>query len=89
MFLSGCLTDIKTIRIQSRFEEIFSIGNNFMLLATWLGEDRKCSAAVAGLELVLGLLRSSEGRTHPNFVLVSCVPRLSLLCLHLSLGERP
>ena len=28
---------------------------NCMSLAVWLGEDRKCSAAVVGLRLVLGL----------------------------------
>ena len=26
-----------------------------MSLAVWLGEDRKCSAAVVGLDLLLGL----------------------------------
>ena len=31
------------------------MGINCMLLAVWLGEDRKCSAAVVGLDLVLGL----------------------------------
>ena len=31
------------------------MGINCMVLAVWLGEDRKCSAAVAGLDLVLGL----------------------------------
>ena len=41
--------------MESRLEKIFSIGINCMSLAVWLGEDRKCSAAVVGLDLVLGL----------------------------------
>ena len=43
------------LRIESRFEKIFSMGINCMSLAVWLGEDRKCSAAVVGLDLLLGL----------------------------------
>ena len=39
----------------SRLEKIFSMGINSMSLAVWLGEDRKCSAAVVGLDLLLGL----------------------------------
>ena len=31
------------------------MGINCMSLAVWLGEDRKCSAAVVGLDLLLGL----------------------------------
>ena len=41
--------------MESRLEEIFSMGINCMSLAVWLVEDRKCSAAVVGLNLVLGL----------------------------------
>ena len=41
--------------MESRSENIFSMGINCMSLAVWLVEDRKCSAAVAGLDLVLGL----------------------------------
>ena len=41
--------------MESRFEKIFSIGINMMSLAVWLGENRKCSAAVVGLDLLLGL----------------------------------
>ena len=41
--------------MESRLEKIFSIGINSMSLAVWLGEDRKCSAAVVGLDLLLGL----------------------------------
>ena len=41
--------------MESRLEEIFSMGINCMSLAVWLVEDRKCSAAVVGLDLVLGL----------------------------------
>ena len=33
----------------------FSMGINIMSLAVWLGEDRKCSAAVVGSDLLLGL----------------------------------
>ena len=42
-------------RMESRLEKIFSMGINSMSLAVWLGEDRKCSAAVVGLDLLLGL----------------------------------
>ena len=38
--------------MESRLEEIFSIGISCMSLAVWLVEDRKCSAAV---DLALGL----------------------------------
>ena len=41
--------------MESRLEKIFSMGINVMSLAVWLGEDRKCSAAVVGLDLLLGL----------------------------------
>ena len=41
--------------MESRLEKIFSMGINSMSLALWLGEDRKCSAAVVGLDLLLGL----------------------------------
>ena len=41
--------------MESRLEEIFSMGINCMSLPVWLVEDRKCSAAVVGLNLVLGL----------------------------------
>ena len=40
--------------MESRLEKIFSMGINSMSLAVWLGEDRKCSAAVVGLALLLG-----------------------------------
>ena len=39
--------------MESRLEEIFSMGISCMSLAVWLVEDRKCSAAVVGLDLVL------------------------------------
>ena len=32
--------------MESRLEKIFSMGINSMSLAVWLGEDRKCSAAI-------------------------------------------
>ena len=38
------------LRMESRLEKIFSMGINIMSLTVWLGEDRKCSAAVVGLE---------------------------------------
>ena len=41
--------------MESRLEDIFSMGINCMSLAVWLVEDRKCSAAVVGLDLVLDL----------------------------------
>ena len=43
------------LRIESRLEKTFSMGINCMSLAVWLGSVRKCSAAVVGLDLVLGL----------------------------------
>ena len=41
--------------MESRLEKIFSMGINIMSLTVGLGEDRKCSAAVVGLDLLLGL----------------------------------
>ena len=41
--------------MDSRLEKISSMGINSMSLAVWLGEDRKCFAAVVGLDLLLGL----------------------------------
>ena len=41
--------------MESQLEKIVSMGINIMSLAVWLGEDRKCSAAVVGLDLLLGL----------------------------------
>ena len=46
--------------MESRSEKIFSMGINCMSLAVWLVEDRKCSAAVVGLDLVLGLSRNEN-----------------------------
>ena len=43
------------LRIESLLEKIFSMGINCMPLAVWLGEERKCSATVVGLDLGLGL----------------------------------
>ena len=66
MFLHGCsdhqeqlfcLFELKkaslSLRMESRSEKIFSMGTNCMPLAVWLVEDRKCSAAVVGLDLVI------------------------------------
>ena len=54
-----CLFELKkaslALRMESRLEKIFSMGINIMSLAVWLGEDRKCSAAVVGLDLLLWL----------------------------------
>ena len=36
--------------MESRLEKIFSMGINSMSLAVWLGEDRKCSAAVVTID---------------------------------------
>ena len=44
--------------MESRLEKIFSMAINIMSLAVWLGEDRKCSAAVVGLDLLLGYIRN-------------------------------
>ena len=45
--------------MESRSEKIFSMGINCMSLVVWLVEDRNCSSAVVGLDLVLGYLRST------------------------------
>ena len=52
--------------MESRLEKIFSMEINSMSLAVWLGEDRKCSAAVVGLDLLLGLsmVRNKSRREH-------------------------
>ena len=53
--------------MESPLQKIFSMGINNMSLAvwlTWLGDDRKCSAAVVGLDLLLGL--SMLGRCSLN-----------------------
>ena len=41
--------------MESRLEKIFSMAINCMSLAVWLGEDRKCFAAVVGSDLTSGL----------------------------------
>ena len=41
--------------MESRLEKIFSMGISCMSLAVWLGEDRKCFAAVVGSDLASGL----------------------------------
>ena len=54
-----CLFEFKkaslAFRMEYRLEKIFSMGINIVSLAVWLGEDRKCSAALVGLDLLLGL----------------------------------
>ena len=56
--------------MESRLEKTFSMGINMISLAVWLGEDRKCSAAVLGLDLLLGfsMVQSSPGSS-PDFIL--------------------
>ena len=51
--------------MESRLEEIFSMGISCMSLAVWLVEDRKCSAAVVGLDLacVAGVEGEGKGKT--------------------------
>ena len=39
--------------MESRLEKIFLMLINMMSLEVWLGEDRKCAAAVVGLDLLL------------------------------------
>ena len=41
--------------MESRSEKIFPMDINCMSLAVWLGEDRKCFAAVVGSDLASGL----------------------------------
>ena len=59
MFLRRCLDHWEraslALRMESRLENIFLMGINSISLAVWLGEDSKCSAAVVGLDLLLGL----------------------------------
>ena len=43
------------LRTEPRLEKTFSMGIDCMSLAVWLVAVRKCSAAVVGLDLVLGL----------------------------------
>ena len=54
-----CLFELKkaslALRIESRLEKIFSMGIDCISLTVWLGEDRKRSATVVGLDLVIGL----------------------------------
>ena len=47
-----------------------------MSLAVWLGEDRKCSSAVVGLDLLLGLSMVRRCSLNRSFIVVS-----SLLCI--------
>ena len=47
--------------MESRLEKIFSMGINCMSLVVWLGEDRKCFAAVVGSDLASGLSMVRSG----------------------------
>ena len=96
MFLHGCsdhqnqlfcLFELRkkaslALRIESRVENIFSIGINCMSLAVWLGEDRKCYAAVEGLDLSLGFniygTRCSRNRSF-NGRLVSPITAVTVI----------
>ena len=60
------------LQIESELEEIFLIGINCMSLAVWLGEDRKCSATVVGLDLVLGLSMVDCWKYFVQFTLGKC-----------------
>ena len=51
--------------MESRLQKIFSMGLNNMSSAVWLGEDRKCSAAVVGLDLVSQVRLNFMGRVSP------------------------
>ena len=64
------------LRIESRLEKIFAMDVNYMSLAVWL-EDRKCSAAVVGLDLVLGLWRCSLKRLLGVVSSVLCIANYS------------
>ena len=47
-----------------------------MSLAVWLGEDRKCSAAVVGLDLLLGLSmvrRCSLNQSFNRLLFLLCI----------------
>ena len=56
--------------MESRLEKIFSMGINIMSLAVWLKEDRKCSAAVVGLDLLLGLSMVRRCSLNRSFYLI-------------------
>ena len=91
MFLRGCsdhrdqlsyLFKLKAslaLRIESRLEKKFFTGINYisqLSLAVWLGGDRKCSTAVVGLDLVLGLSMARRCLLNRSFKVVS-----SFLCI--------
>ena len=63
------------ISVRKDFSPAFWIGINCMSLTVWLGEDRKCSAAVVGLDLLLGLYIRRRSLNRPF------KRRLSLLCI--------
>ena len=47
------------LRMESRDENIFSIGISCISVAVWLGLERKCSETVVGLDVLLELSNSS------------------------------
>ncbi len=50
-----CTKHSLAVRIESFLENTFSMAISSMSWAEWLGEEMKCSAAVVGLDLELGL----------------------------------
>ena len=72
--------------MESRLEEIFSMGINCMSLAVWLVEDRKCSAAVVGLDLDLGSYGKWE--IYGTFLrFLVCYIMFLLVCVIISLNK--
>ena len=55
LFCGVVLLGTPALRIASLLENIFSVGINCMSLEMWWGEERKCSATVVDLDLVLAL----------------------------------
>ena len=45
------------LQMESQLENVFLMGINSILFAVWLGEDRKCSAAVVGLLIGLSMVQ--------------------------------
>ena len=74
--------------MESRLEKIFSMGINSMSLAVWLGEDRKCSAAVVGLDLLLGLSMVRRCSLNRSFKRRLVSPKFSLYLKKAGLASR-
>ena len=82
-----CLFELKkaslALRMESRLEKMFSMWIYGMLLAVWLGEDRKCSAAV-GLDLLLGLSVVRQCSLNRSFKRLFVSPRYYNLAVNLN-----